>query len=89
MKDGWKKPIIKMMIRGKPIDVSKSKIGKPHHVDMFWDRHSKTWVLTIKDKNGFQIGDAAYESNKKRAMELKQELEGEYKIPSKPKRGVK
>lgn len=83
MKDTWEKPVITMSIRGKPISPFKSKIKKPHHVDMWYDRSIRMWTLVVYDKNGFQIDNAEYESKKENAIKSKKELEERYGITKK------
>lgn len=84
MKDTWKRPVFRIMPGGKPVNMSKSVIGKPHYIDMWYDRSIKMWTLLVKDKNDFQIGNAIYEGIKENALAHKKELEEKYGI--KPKR---
>jgi hypothetical protein len=53
----------------------------PHHVDMWYDRHTRSWVIQLKSKDDFQIGDADYIGNgKESALKRKESLEKQYKL---------
>jgi hypothetical protein len=51
----------------------------PDHVDMWYDVHTKLWVIQTKDKYNNQIGDAEYISGKQSAIKIKKELESKIK----------
>ena len=53
----------------------------PHHVDMWYDKNTRSWVIQLKSKDDFQIGDADYiGSGKEIALKRKNELEKEHKL---------
>ena len=33
-------------------------------IDAWWDRHTRSWVIQKKDRNGYQIGNAEYVGNR-------------------------
>ena len=39
-------------------------------LDRFYDRSLRTWIITLKDKAGNQVGDAKYAPTRKEAFEL-------------------
>ena len=48
----------------------------PHHVDMWYDRNTKSWVIQLKNKDNYQIGDAEYVGGGKEiALTSKDDLE--------------
>jgi hypothetical protein len=49
--------------------------GSPDHVDMWYDTHTKTWVIQTKDKYNNQIGESEYISGKQSALKVKKEAE--------------
>ena len=53
----------------------------PHHVDMWYDRGTRSWVIQLKSKDDFQIGDADYIGNgKEAALARKDFIEKEHKL---------
>jgi hypothetical protein len=38
--------------------------GKPAYIEWYYDRQARSYCVTVKDTNGFQIGDAAYSGTK-------------------------
>ena len=44
----------------------------PETIDKWYDRKTRSWVIQIKNKEGFQLGEAQY-------FGTKQEAENEYK----------
>lgn len=42
-------------------------------IDVWYDRHSKSWVVQKKDRNDNQIGDADYVYSKREALQLKKD----------------
>ena len=49
-------------------------------LDMWYDRHTKLWVIQKLNKDGYQIGDAVIVYGKKSAMETAEEIRKEYNI---------
>lgn len=47
-------------------------------IDVWYDRHTRNWVVMKMNKNGDQIGGADFPYTKKEALELKDEYEKEY-----------
>ena len=47
------------------------------NIDGWYDRHTRLWTLQKMNKDGYQIGDAAYIYGKKDAMAYKKQLEEE------------
>ena len=39
----------------------------PDHTDMWYDRHTRSWIVQLKDRYGNQIGDATYVYSKREA----------------------
>lgn len=60
----------------------KSKESKPHHVDMWYDRHTRCWVVQLLDDEDNQIGTAVYVYSKREAADEKKYLEKEHKLKS-------
>jgi len=53
----------------------------PHHVDMWYDRNTKSWVIQLKSVDDYQIGDADYVGGGKNlASKRKNDLEKEHKL---------
>lgn len=52
---------------------------KATHVDAWYDRHTRLWVVQCLDDEGYQVGDATYVYGKASAMITKAQLEGELK----------
>ena len=53
----------------------------PHHVDMWYDKNTKSWVIELQSVDDYQIGDAIYiGSGKKDAVKRKDGLEKEHKL---------
>lgn len=34
-----------------------------YYVEWWWDRYSRQWIIQLKDKDGYQVGAAAYAPN--------------------------
>jgi len=48
---------------------------------MWYDKNTRSWVIQLKSKDDFQIGDADYiGSGKEIALKRKNELEKEHKL---------
>lgn len=47
----------------------------PHHVDMWYDRHSRNWIVQLKDVYDNQIREAEYSHKKETALKNKLELQ--------------
>ena len=47
-------------------------------VDTWYDRHQRIWVTQLKNKDGYQIGNAIYSFNKEEAKETTKDLMKEY-----------
>lgn len=50
------------------------------YVEIWWDRHSRNWIVQVKTKEGYQVGNAVYVYTKPQAKEIQKELENEYGI---------
>ena len=44
--------------------------AKPFSIDMWYNRHERSWVVQVKDEEGTQIGDAAYRGSKSEALHM-------------------
>ena len=60
-------------------DPEQQQEPKATHVDAWYDRHTRLWVIQCLDEDGYQVGDAQYVYGKKDAMDRKAELERELK----------
>lgn len=40
----------------------------PHHVEVWYDRHSKSWVVQLMNVSGYQIDTAVYVHSKREAL---------------------
>lgn len=49
------------------------------YVEVWYNKHEKSWVIQVKDKHGYQIGNSYYQYTKPTIKEL----EKEYKLPVK------
>ena len=49
------------------------------HVDAWYDRHTRLWVIQKLTDEGYQVGDAVYVYGKADAMETKKQMEEELK----------
>lgn len=47
-------------------------------VDTWYDRHQRIWVTQLKNKDGYQIGNAIYSFSKAEAKETTKDLMNEY-----------
>ena len=56
------------------------KVSTPKSVDKWYDRYTRSWVVQLKDQNGFQIGDAYYCGSRVEAETEENRLKGEYKL---------
>lgn len=50
---------------------------KVDHIEMWYDRHRRNWVLYPVDAEGNQLKEARYGFGKAEALEIKKELEDE------------
>ena len=55
-----------------PDEVKETKV---HHIEMWYDRHRREWVIYPVDDNGYQLEAARYGFNKAEAKQIKAELE--------------
>lgn len=49
------------------------------YIDTWYDRHTRSWVVQLKDREGNQIGEAEYVGNKRdrdRVVEMMQAQAG-------------
>jgi hypothetical protein len=53
------------------------KNAKITHVEMWYDRHSRNWIVQRKDVNEYQIGDAAFAGTRKDALAAKKRFESD------------
>ena len=51
---------------------------KVHHVDKWYDRHTRSWIIQLMDESDNQIGDAMYYGNRADADEAYTRLIKEY-----------
>ena len=49
-------------------------------VDVWYDRHTRLWVIQKLNKDGYQIGDSVIVYGKKSAMKTAEEIRKEYNI---------
>lgn len=49
-------------------------------IDAWWDRFSRNWVIQLKNKDGFQVGDAFFAGNRKDKDACVKTLKEEYNI---------
>jgi len=49
-------------------------------IDMWYDRHSRNWVIQRKDNEGNQIGTADYVYTKLEAQTIKEQYQSEYNL---------
>ena len=53
----------------------------PHHVDMWYNRGERAWVVQLKSEDDYQIGDAEYVGGgKELALQRKKDLEKEHNL---------
>lgn len=52
----------------------------PHHVERWYDKHQRSWVVQLMDKYGNQIGNAHYDGDKQGAIDEEKRLKKEYHI---------
>jgi hypothetical protein len=53
----------------------------PHHVDMWYDRHLRSWVVQLMDVYGNQVtAEADYAYTKQEAISIKKLYEDNYKL---------
>ncbi len=38
------------------------------YVEKWYDRYTRSWVVQVKDKNGYQVGNAVYVYSKREAV---------------------
>lgn len=58
------------------------ELNIPHHIDRWYDRHERSWVVQLKDKFDNQIGEAIYVYSKEKAIIEENKLREEYKLDS-------
>jgi len=46
------------------------------HVEVWYNRHEKSWVIQTNDKEGCQVGSSRYQHQKPKVSELKKEFPG-------------
>lgn len=51
---------------------------KPSKVDMWYDRHERSWVVQLKDQEENQIGEATYVYSKPEALSQVEYLKKTY-----------
>lgn len=49
-------------------------------MDVWWDRHTRDWVIQLLDHNGYQVGEAQRCGNKVSRDSIVQQLKKEYQI---------
>lgn len=69
----------KMTIRIEGWNPEDAQESKATHVDAWYDRHTRLWVVQMLDDNGYQVGDAEYVYGKAAAMAVKAEKENSLK----------
>lgn len=47
-------------------------------VDAWYDRHTRLWIIQLRNKDGYQVGDAVIVYGKADAMKRTAELKAEY-----------
>lgn len=52
----------------------------PYKVDRWYDRHTKSWVVQLKDEDGNQIGNATYLGLKHQAITEENRMKKEYNL---------
>jgi hypothetical protein len=52
----------------------------PSKVERWYDRHTRSWVVQLKDDEGNQIDDAIYVASKPEAIRQENEWKKVYKI---------
>lgn len=57
---------MRILSDGKPV-VFEPLDDTPHHVERWYDRHTRSWVVQLMTKGGDQIGDAVYVHSKAEA----------------------
>jgi hypothetical protein len=55
--------------------------AKPFSIDMWYNRHERSWVVRVMDEEGNQIGDATYVYSKSEALDQVKIWKEEYGIP--------
>ena len=50
-----------------------------HHVEQWYDRHTRSWVTMLCEQNGYQIGKAAYDGTRADAAASKTNFERQIK----------
>jgi hypothetical protein len=86
---GWQKPILAKAYAKAKKNLSEGTFNikgdrkeidmTPHHVDMYYDKNTRFWILQLQTKEGYQIGDAEYISEKNNALKMKKQLEKKIK----------
>ena len=53
----------------------------PHHVEMWYNKQERAWVIQLMSEDGYQIGDSDYVGGgKELAIKYKNDLEKEHKL---------
>lgn len=55
---------------------------KPFSVDMWYNRHERSWVIQVKDEDNCQIGNSVYVHSKQEALNQVKYWMEKYDIPS-------
>lgn len=55
-------------------------LGKISKITIDYDKSYKSWYVSKRDKNDYQIDDSLWVGSKNEALKLKKELEKEFKI---------
>ena len=55
--------------------------AKPFSIDMWYDRHERSWVIQVKDKENCQIGDSVYVGTKPEAINQVNRWKEKYGVP--------
>jgi hypothetical protein len=58
---------------------SGQKLGKPHKVDRWYDRHSRNWIIQLKDEKDWEI-ECQYTGDKQSALLIENEYKKEYNL---------
>jgi len=54
---------------------------KPFSIDMWYNRHERSWVVQVKDEDNCQIGDSAYVHSKLEALNQVKYWTEKYGVP--------
>jgi len=53
----------------------------PFSIDMWYNRHDKSWVVQLKDEDNNQLGDSTYVHSKPEAVSHVNWLKEKYNVP--------